>query len=292
MELKQKSAIRKIEFVTKHLVDDILAGAYLSAFKGKGMEFNEVKEYQPGDDVRTIDWNVTARMGRPYVKNFHEERELTIFLVVDSSSSTRFGAGNPSKAYLIAEIGAAIAFSAMKNNDKVGLILFSEDVDVHLAPKNGLRHALRIIRELVSDPPLLKKTDLNKALSYLGSLQQRRAVCFVLSDFICDDFSKTLSILAKKHDMILISVTDPCENVFPNVNMATLADLETGATSIRDTGSANFKKNYQESFDSRIKELKILAGKVSAGFIDIRTNQSYLEALKRFFKSRSKKRYS
>lgn len=282
--------IRKLEIQTKHLVDDILAGAYLSAFKGKGIEFDEVKEYQPGDDVRTIDWNVTARMGHPYVKNYREERELTVMLIVDGSSSSRFGTVNKTKAMLIAEIAAVLTFSAMKNNDKVGLLYFSDDVDTFLAPKKGSRHALRIIRELVISPTLNRKSNLDRALAYLGKVQQRRAVCFILSDFICPDFSHELAIISRKHDMIAIAISDPYEIAFPNINLAMMTDLETGSKRLIDTGYNPLLKSYHDSAARKLSQIKDLMGHNSGGFIDVRTDQPYLEAIKRFFKSRGKRR--
>jgi uncharacterized protein (DUF58 family) len=282
------NTIHRIQIQTTHLAEDVLAGAYRSAFKGKGIEFEEVREYQAGDEVRSIDWNVTARMGHPYVKNFREERELTVMLVVDISSSSRFGSTNKLKSELIAEIGALLAFSAIKNNDKVGLIIFSNDIEVYLSPKKGLRHVLRIIRDLLVTPQPNKTTDMAKALNFLGKVKRQQTVCFLISDFMCPDFSHELEILSIKHDVIAISVTDPYEFAFPNINLAALTDLETGKNQMIDTGSSALQQGFQEASEKRFKELKKLMKKTGSGFIDIRTNRPYLPELKKFFKLRKR----
>lgn len=279
--------IHKIQIETVHLAVGLLAGIYRSAFKGKGIEFEEVREYQIGDDSRSIDWNVTARMGYPYIKNFREERELTAFLIVDSSSSTRFGSENVTKNKLIAQIGAMIAFSAIKNNDRVGLLLFSDEIKKYLEPKKGTQHVLHIIRELLVAPQPNQKTDLRKALAFFGKIQARRSICFVISDFMCPDFSHEFSLLAKKHDLIAISVIDPYEVSFPNMNLAALTDLETGNHQMIDTGNSARQKSFIEASENRLKELKMLAAKNKAGFIDIRTGQSYVKPIEEFFKMRS-----
>lgn len=279
--------IRKIEIETSHLAEGLLAGIYRSAFKGKGIEFEEVREYQPGDEIRSIDWNVTAKTGRPHVKTFKEERELTVILIVDASSSTRFGSTNPTKNKLIAEVAALIAYSAIKNGDRVGLIIFSDEIDLFLSPKKGTRHVLRIIRELIASPQVNRKTDISKAMSYFGKVQAQRAICFVISDFMSPDFSQEFKLLAKKHDLIAISVMDPYEVTFPNINLAELSDLETGQQQMIDTGSSMRQKNFREASEKHLQMLKTLMTKIGGGFIDIRTDRPYFKDLERFFKLRS-----
>lgn len=281
--------IRKIQIETTHLAESLLVGAYRSAFKGRGIEFEEVREYQAGDEVRSIDWNVTAKMGYPYVKIFREERELTVILIVDASSSTRFGSTNVNKKKLIAEIGALIAFSAIKNGDKVGLLTFSDKTELFLTPAKGTRHALRIIRELLVPPPFSRGTDLAKALSYFGKVQHRPAICFIISDFMCPDFSHEFNILSKKHDIIAISVLDPYEVSFPNVNLAELTDMETGQHLVIDTGSPSRQHSFMEAAEKRLAEIKTLMAKGKGGFIDVRTDKPYSHEIERFFKMRGRR---
>lgn len=280
--------IRRIEIEAKHLAEGVLAGAYRSAFKGKGIEFEEVREFQPGDEERSLDWNVTAKMGHPYVKNFREEREQTVMLIVDVSSSTRFGSTNKTKNKLIAEIGALFAFSAIENNDRVGLITFSDAVDLYLSPKKGTRHVLRIIRELLVSPESGKGTNLAQALAFFGEVQNRASICFVISDFMCPDFNSEFSILAKKHDLIAVSVIDPYEQSFPNVNLAELSDLETGKGQLIDTGDSSRRRQFVDSSEKHLKDIKKLADKCGSGFIDIRTDKPYLPAIQQFFKKRGR----
>ncbi len=281
--------IHKIEIETTHLAVSLLAGAYRSAFKGRGIEFEEVREYQAGDEVRSIDWNVTAKMGYPYVKTFREERELTVILIVDASSSTRFGSTNQTKKKLIAEIGALIAFSAMKNGDKVGLLTFTDKTELYLTPKKGTRHALRIIRELLLPPPFSRGTDLSNALSYVGKVQRRPAICFIISDFMCPDFSHELTLLSAKHDVVAISVIDPYEVSFPNVNLAELTDLETGEHQVIDTGASSRQRSFMEAAEKRLSEVKTLVEKGKGGFIDIRSDKPYSHEIERFFKMRGRR---
>jgi uncharacterized protein (DUF58 family) len=282
--------IRKIQFQTTHLANDILAGAYHSAFKGKGMEFEEVREYQPGDEIRSIDWNVSARMGHPYIKNFREERELTVMLVVDISASAHFGSIGQLKSDLIAEIGAVIAFSAIKNNDKVGLILFTEEVEKYLPPKKGTRHVLRVIRELLAFKPKKRGTNIQAALSFLGSVHRRSGICFLISDFICSDFSHELSLVVKKHDLVAIGIADPYEVAFPNMNLVSLQDLETEETRLIDTSSPRVQEHFRSLAQQHLEKCHYLMKSVGAGFIAIRTDQSYLPPIRKFFKLREKKR--
>ena len=232
----------------------------------------------------------TARMNHPYVKNFREERELTVILIVDISASCRFGSTNRLKKEIIAEISALFAFSAIKNNDKVGLILFSDTVEKYLPPKKGVKHVLRVIRELLFFESKGKGSNIKEALSFFGKIQHRSAVCFLLSDFICPDYSWEASLLAKRHDLISIAVTDPCEIKFPALNLVNLSDLETGEIRTIDTSSPEVQTQFQEMATQRLTFHRDLMTRIGAGFIDIRTNQSYLPPLRKFFKMREKKR--
>lgn len=281
--------IRRIQIQTTHLANDILAGAYLSAFKGKGMEFEEVREYQSGDDVRSIDWNVTARMNHPYIKNFREERELTVILAVDISASTLYGSGKYLKSELIAEIAAVIAFSAIKNNDKVALILFSDTVEKYFPPKKGTRHVLRIIRELLTYKAKGRSTDISNALSFLGKVQQRPGICFLISDFICPDFSHEAALTAERHDLVPIAIVDPSESRLQKMNLVTFADLETGNVSFVDTSSTTTQEKLQKSTDERITNQKKLMQKLGTELCVIQTHIPYLQQLKKFFILRHKK---
>lgn len=282
--------IRKIQFATIQLADEIMAGAWHSAFKGQGMEFEEVREYQSGDDVRMIDWHVTARMDRPYMKVFREERELTVFLIVDVSASSRFGSQNQLKRDVIAEIGAVLAFSAIKNNDKVGLILFSDRIEKYVPPGRGTRHVLRVIRELLAFEPQSKGTDLRQVLSFLNRVQRRAAICFVISDFICPEAMHEFSLTAHWHDLIAICVTDPYELDFPISGLVTITDLETGASQVIDTTYSDTHKLYHEQGMKRLKDLEEMMEMMKAGFIDIRIDKPYIAPIHKFFKIRQTKR--
>ena len=281
--------IRKIQYATTQLADEIMAGAWRSAFKGQGMEFEEVREYQSGDDVRLIDWHVTARMDRPYLKVFQEERELTVFLVVDASASLHFGSQNL-KRDVIAEIGAVLAFSAIKNNDKIGLILFSNEIEKYLPPKRGTRHVLRVIRELVAFKPKHRGTDVARALSFINSIQRKAAICFLISDFICPPFSRELLLTAQRHDVIAISVVDPCEIEFPDAHLVHFADLESGTSAVIDTSPQTTRANFKEKGLERIKNIQTMMEKIGAGFVNVYTNQPYLEPIQKFFKLRQRRR--
>jgi uncharacterized protein (DUF58 family) len=282
--------IRRIQIQTTRAVNDVFAGAYHSAFKGRGMEFEEVREYQPGDEERTIDWNVTARMNHPYVKVFREERELTVILVVDISASSRFGSKNRLKSEIIAEIGAVLAFSAIKNEDKVGLILFSSEIEKYIPPKKGLRHVLRVIRELLAFEPQYTGTNLSNALTFLGKVRRRPAVCFVISDFICPDYSHEASLIAKKHDLITISITDPLELAFPQLTLVNLRDLETGISQFIDTSDFNVQTQFEKRASQRLIKHKQLMKKIGAGYIPVYTDQPYTGALRKFFKIRERRK--
>lgn len=278
--------IRRIQFHTTQLANDILAGAWHSAFKGRGMEFEEVREYQAGDDIRIIDWNVTARMDHPYVKIFREERELTVLLLVDVSASSRFGSRVQLKRDLIAEIGAVLAFSAIINNDNIGLILFSDRVEKYIPPKKGTRHVLRVIRELLAFRPAGRGTDLAKALAFLGGVQRKMAICFLISDFLCDHPLHELSLAAKKHDLIAVAVTDPHELAFPAIGLAALKDLETGAELLADTGEEELLERFSRLSLMRKESFAKIMKKIGAGYIDLRTDEPYILPMKKFFKYR------
>ena len=280
--------IRKIEIQTTRLAKDMFAGLYRSAFKGQGIEFEEVREYQPGDDVDNIDWPVTSHMQRPYIKIFREERDLTVLLLIDASASTRFGS-TELKSQLIAEIGALLAFSAIKNNDRVGLMLFTEEVEKYIPPKRSVRHVLRVIRELLAFTPQRKGTNISKALSFLGKVQSKSNVCFLISDFICPDYSKEAALIALQQDLIAISVSDPLEERFPNIQLADLEDLENGTEGLIDTTSSAFQESYPAKMNERLLLQQKLMAKVGGGFVDIRTDRPYLPILRKFFKLRSKR---
>lgn len=278
--------IHQIQIKTKQLVEEVLAGAWHSSFKGRGMEFEEVREYQQGDDIRSIDWNVTARMNHPYVKTFKEERELIVNLIVDFSASLQFGTKDQLKKELIAEIGALLAFSAIKNNDRVGLILFSDRIEKYIPPKRGSRHVLRIVRDLLGFESKGIGTDLSTALHFTGGMLQKSSICFLLSDFLCDLPEHALSILAKKHDFIAIHVSDPCEINFPNLHRVQLADLESNDSSVINTSSALISSLLQKQTRERQEDVRRLMKKIGAGYIELKTNTPYLPEIKKFFKTR------
>ncbi|OQX88612.1 DUF58 domain-containing protein, partial [candidate division KSB1 bacterium 4484_87] len=245
--------VKRIEIATRGLVNDVFSGEYHSVFKGRGMEFSEVREYQPGDDIRTIDWNVTARMGHPFVKVFEEERELTVMLLVDVSSSGEFGTFERMKAEIATEICALLAFSAIKNNDKVGLIIFTDQIEKFIPPKKGKSHVLRVIRELLYHKPEGTKTDISSALEYLNRVTRRRSVVFLVSDFISSDYDKALQIANRRHDIVAITVTDPREVEMPNVGFVELEDAETGEIVLVDTSVGSVRQLYQRNTTKEIE---------------------------------------
>lgn len=283
--------IRKIHIKTLQKVNSLFAGAYHSAFKGQGIEFEDVREYQPGDDVHSIDWNLTARMQRPYVKNFREERELTVLLAVDLSASTRFGSGARPKNETIAEIGALLAFSAIQNHDKVGLLLFSDEIELYLKPQKNLRHVLRVIREILFFKPQHRGTNIAKALSFLGRLHRRHTICFMISDFIGGTFNyKEASLMAKRHELIFIEVYDAYEKMFPQIGLAYIKDLENEQAELIDTGRASLQNEYKQRAAEKHNALKQIVNQVGAGFISVRSDQSYVDPLRKFFKLRGHQR--
>jgi len=283
--------IRYIEIHTSKAVNDVLAGEYQSVFKGRGMAFDEVREYQPGDDVRTIDWNVTARTGHPYVKRYIEERELTVLFLVDFSASGLFGSIEKLKREVAAEFCALLAFSAIKNNDKVGLILFTDAVELFIPPKKGAAHVLRLIRELLAFSPQRKKTDIGSALDYLGRVMGRRGVVFLISDFIADDFQKPMQILAKRHDLIAVSITDPREHELPSAGLLALEDAETGEAMLVDTSDTQVRSRYRALASERKAAIAKLFAAMAIDHIAVATDRDYLIDLLRFFRARSSRRH-
>lgn len=282
--------IRSIQIKATRNVNDLFAGIYRSMFKGKGLEFEDVREYQQGDDIRTIDWNVSARMQNLFVKNFREERELTVMLVIDISASSRFGHDSHLKSELIAEIGALLAFSAIKNQDKVGLLLFSDEVELYLRPKKGTRHVLRVIRELLFFKPQHTGTNLQGALDFLGRVQRHPTICFLISDFLASDFSHELALTSKRHECIAIQIYDDYERHFPNLGLMTVRDLETGTMKLVDSSSPDLQQHFKEHAEQKRKELSHLMNKFGADLVSIRTNESYTKVLQNFFKKRGRKR--
>jgi len=279
--------VRKIEIKTRRLSDHIFGGEYHSTFKGRGMTFSEVRQYQYGDDVRNIDWNVTARYSEPFVKVFEEERELTMMLMVDISGSEFFGTQEQFKNEIITEIAATLAFSATQNNDKIGLILFSDKIELYIPPKKGRSHVLRIIRELIEFKPESKETNIAEALKFLSSVMKKKAIVFVLSDFIADDFQHTMKIASKKHDVTGIRVFDKREETIPNLGMVQMQDEETGEMMLVNTSSKKVRQNYAQYYRERVNYYKDSFSKSGAGAIDCRVDESYVKKLLGYFKARA-----
>ncbi len=278
--------VRKIEIKTRRLSDHIFGGEYHSTFKGRGMTFSEVRQYQYGDDVRNIDWNVTARTNEPHIKVFEEERELTMMLMVDVSGSELFGTVGQFKNEVVTEIAATLAFSATQNNDKIGLILFSDEVELYIPPKKGRYHVLRIIRELIEFHPKSKNTNLAEALKFLSSVMKKKAIVFVLSDFIADDYDHTLKIAARKHDVTGIRVYDKHEETIPNLGMVQMQDEETGELILVNTASKKVRMNYGKFYQEKVNYYKDSFTKAGAGVIDCRADESYVKKLLGYFKRR------
>lgn len=286
-EILQK--IRRLELRTRRLVNASFAGQYHSVFKGRGMNFEEVREYTPGDEIRSIDWNVTARMNTPYVKKFTEERELTVMLVVDVSASGMFGSVEMSKRELAAEVAAILAFSAINNNDKVGLLLFSDEVELFIAPKKGRMHTLRMIREMLYFEPKGRGTNLAGALEYLNKLITRRAVVFLISDFIAPDYVKPLTVASRRHDVVAMPVIDPGEEQLPDVGLVTFEDAETGEQIEVNTSSRSVRNGFAAEQAQRRKALEKLLGSRGVDVISLATNQDYLIPLRSFFVRRERR---
>jgi uncharacterized protein (DUF58 family) len=271
------------------MVNTSFAGQYESVFKGRGMQFEEVREYTPGDDVRTIDWNVTARAGKPYIKRFVEERELTVMLVVDLSASGQFGTREKLKNELAAEFCAVLAFTAIRNNDKVGLLIFTDQIELFIPPKKGAGHVLRLIRELLLFKIPNKKTNIPLALEYLGKVIRKKATVFLVSDFIADEFKKTLGLVNKRYDVIAAGVYDPAEMELPKAGLIEFADAETGKIRIVDSSSEAFRKSYKANNQRRFESLQEMLRSVKVDCIPIQTGRPYIQDLVRYFHLRHRR---
>jgi uncharacterized protein (DUF58 family) len=281
--------VRRLEIRTRRLVEESLAGSYHSVFKGRGMEFSEVREYVPGDDVRTIDWNVSARMGHPFVKKFAEERELTVVLVVDASGSERFGSGPATKMEMSAEISALLAFSAIRNNDRVGLLLFTDRVELFLPPRKGREHGLRVLREVLAFQPRGHGTRIGRALEFLQRVVTKRAVIFLVSDFQDDGFERPLRVAAHKHDLVAVSVADPREARLPDVGLLNVIDPESGERGLIDSGSARVRLAYAEAARQRAEQLRATVRRCGVDLLELSTVEPYELPLSRFFRERARR---
>ena len=280
--------VRKIEIKARGLSSNVFAGQYHSAFKGRGMAFSEVREYQYGDDVRDIDWNVTARFHRPYVKVFEEERELTVMLLIDVSGSLDFGTQHQMKRDMVTEIAATIAFSAIQNNDKIGVVFFSDRIEKYIPPKKGRKHILYIIREMLDFHPESKRTDVKQAVEFLSSVQKRRTTAFILSDFyVRNDFQQSLQIANRKHDVVAIQVYDQRARELPDVGLMKVVDAETGFEQYVDTSSKRLRDSYRKYWQSRQSQLQETFNKSNVDNVSIATNEDFVKSLLMLFKQRS-----
>jgi len=280
--------VRKIEIKARGLSSNIFAGQYHSAFKGRGMAFSEVREYQFGDDVRDIDWNVTARFHRPYVKVFEEEREMTVMLLIDVSGSLDFGTRKQMKRDMVTEIAATIAFSAIQNNDKIGVVFFSDRIEKYIPPKKGRKHILYIIREMLDFQPESKRTDVKQAVEFLSSVQKRRTTAFVLSDFfVREDFQQSLQICNRKHDVVAIQVYDKRACELPDVGLMKMVDAETGHEQYVDTGSKALRQAYHKYWNNRQAQLQETFNKSNVDHVSVATDEDFVKALLILFKQRS-----
>ncbi len=278
--------VRKIEIKTRRLSDHVFGGEYHSTFKGRGMTFSEVRKYQFGDDVRAIDWNVTARYNEPFVKIFEEERELTMMLLVDISGSQFFGTQTTTKRNLVTEIAATLAFSATQNNDKIGLILFTDEIELYIPPKKGRSHVLRIIRELLEFKPKSKKTDVAKAIKFLSNVMKKKAISFLISDFMTEDYAQELKIASQRHDITGIRIFDIREKEMPNVGMVQMKDQETGQTQWVNTASKKTRNRYEINFKQKSDYFKKSFSSSGAGSLTTRVDQNYVTQLLTYFKAR------
>ncbi len=281
--------IRHIQIRTRHKVTDVFAGQYHSAFKGQGMEFEEVREYLAGDDVRSIDWNVTARMGQPYIKKFREERELTVMLLVDVSASHQFGSRRQFKNELAAEIAAVLAFSAIRNNDRVGLLLFTDEVELYVPPRKGTAHVLRVIREILYFKPRRRGTRIEPALTFLNHLTQRRAVCFLISDFMDDGFQRALRITSKRHDMVAVVVGDQAERMVPPAGIVEFEDAETGRRILVDVADPATQSELSKRQQRRRVELQQTLRSAGTDAIEVNAGEPYDREFIRFFRMRERR---
>jgi uncharacterized protein (DUF58 family) len=286
-ELAKK--IRYIQIYTSKAVNDVLAGEYHSVFKGRGMEFDEVREYTPGDEIRTIDWNVTARMGHPFVKRYVEERELTVLFLVDLSASGTFGSVDKLKNEVAAEVCALLAFSAIKNNDKVGLIVFTDGIELFIPPAKGVSHVLRLIREVLGFQPKGKRTDIALALDFLGRVTHKRAVVFLVSDFLAERFDKPLGVVAKRHDLVAITLADPREAALPKVGLVELEDAETGESVVVDTSSESVRREYERLARQRRERLLGLFRSRGIDHVELLTGRDHVRDLTVFFRMRERR---
>lgn len=278
--------VRKIEIKTKGLSTQIFSGEYHSAFKGRGMAFSEVREYAIGDEIRTIDWNVTARFNEPFVKVFEEERELTVMLLVDISASEMFGTRNQLKRETITELCAVLAFSAVSNNDRIGLVLFTDQIELFIPPKKGKSHILRIIRELINFEPKGNGTDIAGALKYFSKMIKKKSIAFVLSDFISEDFSDAVKIASRKHDVVALKVRDKAEHDLPNIGVAQFKDLENGKATWINTSSKRIRRIYKETAAAKEEELRKIFRRTKTDFAEIYTDEGYIKPLMNLFKNR------
>lgn len=278
--------VRKIEIKTRRLSNHLFSGEYNTTFKGKGMTFSEVRRYQFGDDVRAIDWNVTARYNEPYIKVFEEERELTMMLMVDVSGSGDFATNLQFKKDTATEIAATLAFSATQNNDKIGLILFSDQIELYIPPKKGKSHVLRIIRELIEFKPKSNKTSVSEALKFLSGVQKKRAIVFMISDFMAGDYEHTLKIAGKKHDVTGIRIFDEKEQKLPNIGLVNMLDAETGQQKFINTGSKKVRMEYEKYYQEKVKYFQEVFTKCGAGTISTRVDEDYAKKLLGYFRAR------
>ncbi len=281
--------IRKLEIATRKVVSSVLSGQYHSVFKGRGMAFSEVRQYQPGDEVRTIDWNVTARMNDAYVKVFTEERELTVMLLVDVSASESFGSVDRSKAEIAAEVAAQIAFSAIANNDRVGLILFSDQIEKVVPPRKGRSHVLRLVSDVLSFTPKGKGTNLSVGLTYLTHVAKRKTIAFLVSDFLAKDYEQALRIVARKHDLVPVTLIDPLEEKFPAMGVVDFEDPETGQRFTVDTSDPRVRGRFAQHMAARRDERNKLFKKLQLDSVELRANQEYSSALQKFFRLRARR---
>ena len=281
--------VQRIQIVANRTVNDLFAGQYKSVFRGRGMEFDEVREYQPGDDVRTIDWNVTARTGTPFIKRFCEERELTVLFLVDVSASGAFGSGDRSKLELVVEVAALLMFSALKNNDKVGLITFCDDVIDYFPARKGKSNVLHLIRRLISADPVARETDLQAALEFLSRVQKRKVVAFLISDFLAPQARRAMAVCNRRHDLVAITVADPREHVLPDVGFISLVDAETGRVVELDSRHPQVRALFETRTAQRSQELSEQLKKVGVDELPIRTDEDYLTGLRRFFRMRERR---
>lgn len=288
-ELLQK--IKQIEVKSKHLASEVFAGEYTSAFRGQGMAFEEVREYQPGDEIRSIDWNVTARMGHPYVKVYREEREISVLFVIDASASEDFGSRVRPKKETVAEVAALLAYAATRSHDKIGLLIFTDQVEKYIPPKKGSTHVWQVIREILTFKPSAKKTDLICALEFLVKVLPRKSVCFLFSDFIAPPFEKALSLAATRHDLVAFAFSDPLEKIFPDLGWVLFEDPETGQSEWIPTHSPAFQNTFRENSDARGATLFKLFRKLGMDACAIQTDQDYVHPLLQLFRARERRQH-